>query len=784
MRRPNLMKLNITAFRGVRDPFSIEFNTKNSLSIIYGENGSGKTTLSDALEFVFHGNSGSLEEKSLDGKGKISALVHAQCDKEDLSVTWTDHTDTLTAKIDKTKADISGSTKTKLHSLSRKNITALIEATPAKRFSSIQEFVSLPAVEAEEHSLKTFIKEQKQLQQSELNATAKHEADLETLHLQTNSALTRPQWIRETLEDSEETIKENKILLSALNHEIIHLRDGFKPLLQAYSGVATAIESLRNEQTKLATIVATSTNDFTEALATLQSAHTLFETTTTDTCPVCDTPFSHQELQEKVTSKLSQLSSLTAQSNVTKAAESTLTSAQTILTTQQSNYYSIITKLSAEHAVASENDQWQIPPLIPQLLTATSAEKLTQQWFSVLKTHAADLKPLSQYVETTLAQLEAKLHIQNQLKAILTQQESTQKDHSTFTTVITKAEGIAELLRRARIDYINNTLADISNDFARLYSKLHEGEDIEQIKLYLHPSKNASAQFDGTLFGNENMSPVACLSESHLDTLGLCLFLALQKIEAPENAIIYLDDAIASVDEAHMERLYHLILDESQHFKHVIISSHYQPLRFKFRWGILTQKQVNFIELGKWSIEHGIALTSGPKSEISLLRAYLVTADDPSTIAGKSGIILEQIFDFLTGIYQCSMPRSLGSEQRWTLADYFSGIKRNNKLYEALRCDHLNTSAQIEVSHSLPTLIDKIEKLLQFRNALGCHYKELAGQFDQLSEATKLANATLLLVAALCDEHDELPTSNKDGISWKNCGKNVTRRLYPIQAPK
>lgn len=94
-----------------------------------------------------------------------------------------------------------------------------------------------------------------------------------------------------------------------------------------------------------------------------------------------------------------------------------------------------------------------------------------------------------------------------------------------------------------------------------------------------------------------NASPVAYLSESHLDTLGLCLFLALEKRENPGNKILCLDDAIASEDEAHMERLYELLLREAPHFHHVIISSHYQPLRFKFRWGILTQSKVEFLEL-------------------------------------------------------------------------------------------------------------------------------------------------------------------------------------------
>ena len=89
------------------------------------------------------------------------------------------------------------------------------------------------------------------------------------------------------------------------------------------------------------------------------------------------------------------------------------------------------------------------------------------------------------------------------------------------------------ILHDERIRHANDTLEAISGDFADLYQTIHPREQIETIRLYLHPTKKASAQFDGTLFGKQDASPVACLSESHLDTLGLCLFLALEKRETP-----------------------------------------------------------------------------------------------------------------------------------------------------------------------------------------------------------------------------------------------------------
>ena len=74
------MKLNIEAFRGVSGPFTVDFDTRQNLTVLYGENGSGKTTISDAFEFVIDGTSGSLEEKSFGWE--ISPWPVGQCPPE------------------------------------------------------------------------------------------------------------------------------------------------------------------------------------------------------------------------------------------------------------------------------------------------------------------------------------------------------------------------------------------------------------------------------------------------------------------------------------------------------------------------------------------------------------------------------------------------------------------------------------------------------------------------------------------------------------------------------
>lgn len=780
------MKLTIEAFRGVNQEFVLGFDKNSHLSIIYGENGSGKTTISDALEFLFNGTAGSLEEKSLDGKGRIPALVHAQRQKKDLRVQWQDGAATVVAKIGTTKPQITGTPSGRLHTLSRKNITKLIEETPTKRFERIQEFVSVPALDREETELRNFITQQKQLQESQVRSAQQVEADLDQLFQRLTQdevpAPAKDAWIKGVLSESEETQKEQLEVIESLHHEITRLRNDFRPLKDAYGDLDKRREELTATQKELARLVAESTDDFAEALQTLEQAKQLFEKSSRDACPICDTTFTRLELAEKVAAKLTRLKSLSVQSAKVKEAESAQRKATGTLETLQKGFFDIIRKLCQAHEAASEEESWTVPSLVESLLKPAQASDLTAEWFQCLAVEASELKPLGEFAENQRSRLVRRQEIQTQLRTILARRKDTRKEHAEIGRMIQKAEEIARILRDQRIKHANDTLAAISEDFAKLYHTIHPGEQIENIRLYLHATQKNAARFDGTLFGNEELTPVACLSESHLDTLGLCLFLALQKRGNPKDTIVYLDDAIASVDEAHMERLYQLLLSEAKHFRHVIITSHYQPLRFKFRWGLLSQAKVNFIELGAWSLDRGIALAKGPNSEIKFLRKYVEEAEDAATIAAKSGLVLERVFDFLTGIYQCRLPRNPGAEQRWTLDHYKGGLQSEKKLIPALRCDHVDAGGEVTASHPLSPLLDDIFARLQFRNAIGCHYKELAGYFDEIGEAVKLGRATLALVDALCDPNDELPENQKDGLSWSNRGA-VTRRLYPLVKP-
>ena len=118
-------------------------------------------------------------------------------------------------------------------------------------------------------------------------------------------------------------------------------------------------------------------------------------------------------------------------------------------------------------------------------------------------------------------------------------------------------------------------------------------------------------------------------------------------MDGPENTILVLDDVLASVDEPHVERLIEMLYAEAIEFRHCLITTHYRPWKQKLRWGWLKNGQCQFVELSKWTNQHGMTLVRSIP-EVERLRTLLnETPPDPQLVCAKAGVILEAALDFL-----------------------------------------------------------------------------------------------------------------------------------------
>lgn len=110
--------------------------------------------------------------------------------------------------------------------------------------------------------------------------------------------------------------------------------------------------------------------------------------------------------------------------------------------------------------------------------------------------------------------------------------------------------------RESAIQKVFDAIAETVLDY---YRRLHDFDDHSECSectaLELQPTSRAAAgglrlaiQFLGLA---DSKDPRAFLSEGHLDSLGLCLFLATVRIFNPSGSLLVLDDVLTSIDREH-----------------------------------------------------------------------------------------------------------------------------------------------------------------------------------------------------------------------------------------
>jgi len=384
----------------------------------------------------------------------------------------------------------------------------------------------------------------------------------------------------------------------------------------------------------------------------------------------------------------------------------------------------------------------------------------------------------AQWKSAETARQDKKQFIGTLRRALRTYIENVQAQQE-LDVLLPKLNRALEIVEEERRAFTDSILARIAGEVGRIYELVHPGEGLNKISLALDPSKRASLEIGASFCGETGAPPQAYFSDSHLDTFGLCVFLALAAMEDPENTILVLDDVVASVDEPHVERLIEMLYAEAIEFRHCLITTHYRPWKEKLRWGWLKNGQCQFVELAKWTNQHGLTLIRSVP-DVERLRILLAeTPPDPQLVCAKAGVILEAALDFLTQLYECSVPRRPGGP--YTLGDLLPSIAK--KLRNALQVEVLARDAAGALSYqtkSLTPILDELIRIAQARNVFGCHFNALS--FELLdSDAIGFGQKVLELIETLADPDAGWPRNSKSGKYWANSGE--TRRLHPLQQP-
>lgn len=767
----SLVSLLIENLRGSVTPFNLPFEKGKNITIIYGENGSGKSTVADALDLLGNGKVGSLDTRGLGvtrrywhSVGKVPADVKVKLE--------TSGGDCIVSLTKNDVAVTNPALRPQVAVLRRSQILQLIEAKPAERYTAIKKFVDVSGVEASEMSLRNLIRVKDIEYNTATTRVSENQAEIERLWTQAGSPGTSAKsWALQEIQRDQSHLDERKASIDRLINlwdQLVAYPEKIDSFTDQLRAAEAAQQKSKNDLDELKDSVA---SDYLEVLDILKAAQAHFRKhPNPDACPLCESQENVDGLTSEVDRRIESQGLLNKLEEARKALE-----ARNSVVQQARQRLDDLQEAVTEAALAL--NEYRISGNIPKdvdipVQPAPAEVADLKSWI------AEHQDKRTKWLDASEACISDKKFIDT-LRASLEVLDSNLKSARALEMLLPRLKQTLKIVEDERKTFTDKILNDISIRVGELYEKIHPGEGLNKIVLALDAAKRASLEIATEFCGKQDAPPQAYFSDSHLDTLGLCVFLALAERDLPEERILVLDDVLGSVDEPHVDRIIDMIYDVVTSFRHCVITTHYGPWRHKYRWGWLKNGPCQFVELSRWSslkgISHGKSI---PETE--RLRAFLQeTSPDLQAICGKSGVILEAILDFLTQHYECSVPRRAGGN--YTLGDLLPAI--GSKLLKALRVEHLQqdpSGTAVYVDRMLEPHLSEINRLAQIRNVMGCHFNQLS--FDLLdSDAISFGTEVLALADALIDHEVGWPKNGKSGSYWATTGE--TRRLHPYKKP-
>lgn len=765
-----LAALQIDHLRGSLTSFTLPFEKNRSLTIIYGENGSGKSSICDALEFLGKGDIGSLNDRGL-GKTTKYWSAHGKT-AADVSVTLTTANGSCHGSLARNGLVILSppENQPRVEVFREAQIQSLVEAAPAERYKAVQRFVDVSGIEQSEDALRRLIRELQKSRDIAVAEIGQNEQSLRQFWGEAGSPGTGwAAWAKVEAARDPGSLLADIAAIQRLTAAYAALHRTTQRITSALESLEQARENADAARTRANASAQALAHDASELLSVLSAAQTYFSKHgAAPVCPLCESKDRAENLVVRVDARIGDLEAVRASEAEASRMARAVEVAERQLATEQATAAADSREFQQRCAASDLPRDVVLPPaptpadiaLLPVWLESTSylsvawqqeeADRLDKKQFS---------GALKAAVATWLENREAQLELD---------------------CLLPRLERALKIVVDERRKFSDTILTKIAGEVGRLYEQVHPGEGLNKVSLLLDSKKRASLELEAS-FRGASLPPHAYFSDSHLDTLGICIFLALAKLDDPASNILVLDDVIGSVDEPHVDRLIEMIYAEATHFRHCILTTHYRPWKEKFRWGWLKSGQCQFVELGPWCPVNGLSIVGSVSPDIVRLRALLAeTPPDLQLVCGKAGVVLASLLNFISLLYECRVPRRASGQ--YVLGELLLSI--DNKLRAALRIDVLQTVPDVGAgsygSHSLGPLLEKLASIAQTRNIFGAHFNQLSFQLLE-HDALRFAEAVEELSALLVDDERGWPKSDKSGSYWATPGE--TRRLHPLKRP-
>ena len=692
-----MKKLTIEAFRGI--PY-LELDLEGKSLLLRGDNGSGKSSIVDALEFFFSGKVSHLE--GVQGLSLQRHGPHVSFGVNDVSigVTFDPGSITLTRTFAASPAcppqfaQYFEVAQAGNFILRRAQILEFIVSQPAERFRAIGSIIGIEELDSYELELmrlrdsleakvtskralhKQVMQELSSILEREINTyddilTALNDV-LKSFNLPTIKSLEHIDEHAEVMLRSikgGEALTRSNILEEVLRTSAVPLIDD-KEVLETIVATNGKIRELLKEEAKKKRSIA----------HLLEAGRKVIQDWGMDICPLCEQEINREELLNTIGKRIGTVKALSEKASEIRKTCTVIKGSIEELSKRVNTLVSKIESIpelsefrdrlrkklefinvfiakvdssgEAEDEIPTEEFQQEVREIF-SLVNSIGAkcnelftsERVTEEERKVLK--AVGL------IQQTKMKVEELRKTSGELRANEEYYKIASKLYSAFTST-----------KKAKVQDVFNV---IQQDMQKFYSMLHPDDPHKNIQLKLPTGRRASIELKIESFGRKDEDPRAFTSEGHLDSLGLCIFLAFAKKFNVGCSLIVLDDVVTTLDVGHRENICKLLHEEFAD-RQLIITTHeglwYEQLHaFQRAHGV--EGNFKYSTVTKWDLETGPTIRPyKPRWERIQER---VTAGDKS--AGNEGrIYLEWVLEAICEATEAPVPfRGSGRYEVWDL---------------------------------------------------------------------------------------------------------------------
>jgi len=773
-----LLSLYIKSFRGATQPVTVEFDRSKKITMLFSENGNGKSTIADALICLCTDKMGSLDDKSSIDKSFLKSLGTGSGETKI----------TLNTDAGGFSTSISGSAKTFtknpatgqpfLKFLRRSQIVNLINSQASDRYTALKDYLDVSNIYSGEEALRKALRE---VERDLDNSASTLQSAIDTLEKcwkeEGSPDVDMLGWAKKQTEVDLSKEESAYRVLAELVAQWQTIGNKQKEINQHQALVTTSEKNKQDFSAILKKLEASSKKNAPALLTLLQEAKTYISAQVTiDKCPVCENGIVKTTVMTSLDAQIKSMSSLQKATKDLDAATKTYDRNVVILNTSIGSINTLLLKYK-DSISKYVSKVPEIAPFVNGIKTDPSVN------YNLYVDCYTQLQTLYVRIETSAVKKKKSIDqhtlIKNQYNNIIQNAEKAEK----LTALKSATSRALVIVETARKEFYDNELLSISSEVEQMYQKIHPAEGLGGIKLFLNPKFKNSLELQANFHTEQGITPQSVYSESHLDTLGICIFLALAKKYSDGNNVLILDDVVMSVDENHLDRFIQLLHDEAINFSHILVTTHYRPWKDRYKNNRAPASNVHFIELRTWSRQNGIRVFNG-RIALDELRQMLNDTGNfhRENISAASGRILENILDFLTIKFNCRVPRKPKND--YQLGELLDGLSKD--LLKNFKVEHFEKDINGKYSSvlkqvDLKPLIDKLKMLKAVRNQVGAHYN-FDGSLVNDGDVEEFGNATVEFAELLiCPECGALPDRNKSGSYWET--KTGSIKLYPLIEP-